>query len=211
LSLPSDREAPRNCIKLREEFEADQQELEQTKKAEATEIENEHEKLRLAVSEPSDDSEMSYESEASDKMDKDSEGEELPAMFTFQATADSSTMSLKKVPVSRPEVLDARTLRTKRQKPFQCLICSKTLSSKDNLRSHIETVHEKKTRFTCPHCPKAFYYKHTLQDHISSHTFTNDDTTNSYRPFECDVDNCGKFFKTKGQLKQHQRVVHLSD
>jgi hypothetical protein len=81
-------------VKLREGFEADQQEPEQTKKAEVKAIDNEREKLRLAVSEPSDDSEMSYESEASDKMDKDSEREEeTPQMFAIQATADSSLTS----------------------------------------------------------------------------------------------------------------------
>jgi uncharacterized Zn-finger protein len=76
--------------------------------------------------------------------------------------------------------------------------------SKQTLKHHIAAVHGKKTRFNCTHCPKAFYFKHDLRNHIASHMFTNDDTTNSNRPFECDKDNCGKFFKTKKELKGHQ-------
>jgi Zinc finger, C2H2 type len=91
--------------------------------------------------------------------------------------------------------------------PVKCQICNKILSNKYYLTEHINAVHEKKRPYSCYQCSKSFYRKHTLVNHISHrHTFTNDDLTNSNRPFKCDFQGCGKFFKTKSTLKLHQRV-----
>jgi uncharacterized Zn-finger protein len=109
-----------------------------------------------------------------------------------EATAENSLQ--KEVPVS---------VKNKKAstKPI-CPICNKAFSRKKNLRNHLESIHEKKTRFTCAHCSKAFFRKDLLQAHIvQRHIFTNDDTTNLNRPFRCNIDICGKFFKTKIVLK----------
>jgi Zinc finger, C2H2 type len=199
--------------KLREEFE--QQEPEETEEVEVTEAEHEAEKMKKEPSidietveiEMFDDTEMIDESEVNEEMNADAdEEEELPQMFAVQAIAKSS--SKLKVPVSANK---KKKISKAKQQPLQCPICSKGFSRTGNHRHHIAAVHEKKTRFTCPYCPKAFYRKDGLQIHITQcHTFTNDDTTNSNRPFRCDIDNCGKFFKIKGELKKHQ-VVHSSE
>jgi Zinc finger, C2H2 type/C2H2-type zinc finger len=207
--------------KFREEF--DQQKQQEPDEMEETEVKAQHEEGRIKR-EPSieietveidmnDYSDISDEGEANeasycedDKKDEDKgEVEESHPMFAFQAATESLS-KLKEVPVST----NAKKKRSRTKK--QCPICNKTLTSKYALQYHIEMVHEKKTRFSCPHCPKAFYRKDDLQRHIAQcHTFTNDDTTNSNRPFECDIDNCGKFFKTKGDLKIHQQRVHSGE
>jgi Zinc finger, C2H2 type len=207
--------------KRREEFEAEQQKPEQSEEAEMTEVEGQREETKIKrmpsieikteeidINDYSDISDEGEANEASycedDEIDADNGGvEESHPMFTVLAATKSSS-KLKKVPISTNA--KKKTLRTE-LKSLQCPICFKILSCNSRLRHHIEAVHEKKTRFTCPDCPKAFYYKHDLQCHITQcHTFTNDNTTNSNRPFECDIDNCGKFFKTKKVLKKHQRV-----
>jgi uncharacterized Zn-finger protein len=108
-----------------------------------------------------------------------------------------------------PEVaVDAGTAKTKEAlvDELQCAICKKIMSCKRNLKIHIESVHEKKKRFDCPHCPKRCYYKSDLEKHIACrHIFTNDDTSNQHRPFKCEVKGCAKFFKTKDNLRYHQR------
>jgi Zinc finger, C2H2 type/C2H2-type zinc finger len=219
-------------VKLREEFEAEKQTPEETEETEA--VVAEHEEDRKTKREPSietktveiemfDDSEMIADERSSckdDEMDSNTgEEEELPQMFALQV-ATKSSLKLKKVPVSTyakkiirsPSIHSSVTSRAQHQHPFQCPICSKALSTSLKLLQHVESVHEKKTRFTCTHCPKKFYHKSSLEIHVAhSHTFTNDDTTNSNRPFECDIDNCGKFFKTGRDLRAHQRTVHSSE
>jgi hypothetical protein len=104
----------------------------------------------------------------------------------------------------------ARQVKTKKTKQtiFKCHICTKTFNLKSNLRIHIEKVHEKKKKFTCSHCSKGFYFKYLFQSHLVIHEFTSDSTTNSNRPFRCDVNGCGKFYKNKIGLHMHQRYMH---
>jgi C2H2-type zinc finger/Zinc finger, C2H2 type len=211
--------------KLRDESKQQKPEETEEPEADAEEVGAEHEEQKIKR-EPSIDiedletyhfgnGEVSDESEANeacsfedDEMDAKADGKEKsPQMFAVQATAKSSVSS-KKVSVST----NKKTASLAQQNPFQCPICFKTFSRKDNLQRHVESVHEKKTRFICCHCPKAFYKKQNLQEHITQcHTFTNDNTTNSNRPFECDIDNCGKFYKTKGDLRKHQRFTHSGE
>jgi hypothetical protein len=88
---------------------------------------------------------------------------------------------------------------------LHCSICYKLLANKQNLRSHIDAVHEKKVNFSCDLCPRQFYNKSKLKRHMTTHIFTNDDTSNSDRPFKCNFKNCGKFYKTQHGLRQHQQ------
>jgi GAGA factor/Zinc finger, C2H2 type len=104
----------------------------------------------------------------------------------------------KKVPVV------ANKKQLKSFQPAKCQICNKVLSNKYLLKRHIEAVHEKKMEFTCAECPKTFHRKHQLDSHITyCHTF-NYNTENSNRPFKCDFEGCGKFFKTKKDVKVHR-------
>lgn len=76
---------------------------------------------------------------------------------------------------------------------FQCPTCFKILGSKQGFTYHTEAVHEKKTKFKCEHCSKAFYGKQQLQMHIARHHNSS---------FKCK--HCSKAFKTKSKLEQHQ-------
>jgi uncharacterized Zn-finger protein len=193
-------------VKRREEIEAEKKKAE---KAIVPEVKAEYEESKIKR-EPSIEIEtveipMFDESEANsrisfedDEIDADGE-EETPQMFS-------------KIPVSTNKKNKKIQKTSQGNQQFQCSICNKTFSTNTNLQRHIKTVHEKIKRFTCAHCPKSFYRKEHLQRHIARcHTFTNDSTTNSNRPFECDIDNCGKFFKTKRDLKLHQRRVHSGE
>jgi KRAB domain-containing zinc finger protein len=92
-----------------------------------------------------------------------------------------------------------------RENKLQCVVCEKIMKSKRVLKLHTERVHEKKNKFECDHCPMVFYHKSNLKKHITArHIFTNDDTSNSNRPFKCN--SCNKFFKTKDKLEQHEAV-----
>jgi uncharacterized Zn-finger protein len=96
----------------------------------------------------------------------------------------------------------------KKRKPYNCSVCHRSFLANFHLKRHFESVHEKKTRFSCQHCPSKFYRKDHLQRHDThKHTFTNDDTSNQQRPFECSFEDCQKRFKSKTNLKVHQ-VVH---
>jgi Zinc finger, C2H2 type len=210
--------------KRREEFVADKQETEQTLKMKVTGVEGqrEDEKIKRESSIEIEtveikmfemlDSVMSDGIETNCREENANSGgqEKSPKLFASQASAKSSSLR-KEVPVLSNSMKTQQKSSRAQQKSFQCSICSKILSTKQILKRHVEIVHEKKTRFTCTHCLKAFYFKLDLERHIANcHTFTNDDTTNSNRPFKCDIDNCGMFFKTKVHLTRHQ-LVHPID
>jgi uncharacterized Zn-finger protein len=95
---------------------------------------------------------------------------------------------------------------------FHCQICYKKLSEKTKMRRHIETVHEKKTRYNCDQCTMKFYQVKDMRTHkMMVHTFVNDDTTNANRPFKCDQEGCNMYFKDKGILQRHRKVLHNLD
>jgi uncharacterized Zn-finger protein len=106
------------------------------------------------------------------------------------------------IPLSQ---LELKRIQGSDRKVLQCQICSKTFPENYKLRRHVESVHDKKTRFKCSQCSKGFYEMHQLKHHLATHEFFNDDTSNSSRPFRCDFDDCGKFFRTKQCLRQHQK------
>lgn len=59
--------------------------------------------------------------------------------------------------------------KTNEKKPFTCLVCNKSFLKKSNLRGHLESVHEKLTRFQCDDCQAAFYYKRHFLKHMDQH------------------------------------------
>ena len=50
-----------------------------------------------------------------------------------------------------------------------CTICNSTYNRKDNLKSHIDTVHKGKKKFFCELCNKGFVRRIHLQTHIAAH------------------------------------------
>ena len=54
---------------------------------------------------------------------------------------------------------------------FHCPKCRYKCPGKNNLKKHIEVVHDKKINFTCDQCAKGFYEKGQLTNHIKSKFF----------------------------------------
>jgi uncharacterized C2H2 Zn-finger protein len=131
---------------------------------------------------------------------------------TAQDSAVRSPSSSKK----RKADVDSNQVKPKNpqrsnEKIFKCQRCSKSFKTKSDLRKHVELVHEKKKNYTCGRCSKDFYSKPALIRHMATHEFANDSTSNSNRPFQCDIDECGKFFKTKVELKSHKKTHDKSN
>lgn len=113
-----------------------------------------------------------------------------------------------------------------------CRICSKQLKTKSCLRMHVESVHSKATRVTCTICAKVYsnkyerdkHFKLTHMDDREREYFVCQHCGKLFRSAEllrkhkrshleatvaCNFDGCAKMFKTKQQLDQHRRTVHL--
>ena len=73
--------------------------------------------------------------------------------------------------------------------------------TKSDLKTHIETVHEKRRDHACPHCPCAFGTKSTMKTHIEVVHEKRRDHACGY----CD----GVAFGTASTLKKHISAVHL--
>lgn len=86
---------------------------------------------------------------------------------------------------------------TVKNSELTCLECSKSFTSKINLKNHKLAIHDKKFPFTCPFpgCDKRYSVKTRLNVHLKIHK--------EERPFKCET--CGKHFLMKGDLKTHQK------
>ena len=100
-------------------------------------------------------------------------------------------------------------------RPFGCQVCGKTfkisISLKAHMRSHspsereIDEDNNKDKKFVCdqPNCGFRSTKKTYLMDHKAS-------VHSNERPFECDVDGCGKTFKIRRRLNIHMKT-HSED
>ena len=83
---------------------------------------------------------------------------------------------------------------------YECDMCDKSLSSKYNLKLHVEKHHEgKKPSVECPTCSKCFQSNTSLKRHVN-------DVHEKKRPFGCDF--CGLTFAQKSQLVTHMKGKH---
>ena len=82
---------------------------------------------------------------------------------------------------------------------YKCphLGCEKEFDLQSSLKAHL-AYHKSRPNFACPvpSCNKVFNYRHNLSMHMRVH--------NNLRPFEC-PQNCGKSFRTKGNMIDHLR------
>lgn len=93
-------------------------------------------------------------------------------------------------------------------KRFSCDICGHLSSHKNKLNRHISAVHAKVKRFSCDFCRKMCYRKEDVINHITNKHVKPMMGLKVYdlsRPFKCVHRKCKKFFKTKMDLKTHQR------
>jgi hypothetical protein len=83
-----------------------------------------------------------------------------------------------------------------------CLYCpGVAYQKKQHLKTHIETVHEKRRDHACPHCPSAFGEKGHLTRHIK---VVHEKRRDHACPY-CE----GVAFGTAGTLKQQISAIHL--
>lgn len=87
---------------------------------------------------------------------------------------------------------------------YPCNICHKEFTTnqtlKNHLLSHRKDIEPKPATCQCLVCGKLYSNKKTLNVHLRIHT--------EDRPFKCEIDSCGKSFRTSGHLIQHQKASH---
>ena len=79
-----------------------------------------------------------------------------------------------------------------------CRICHKDLDTSHTLRSHIASIHLKKTKHTCEVCGKCYGEKSSLTAHMNTHIG---------KMLKCD--QCDKEYGSKSQLNEHKQS-HLT-
>jgi len=84
---------------------------------------------------------------------------------------------------------------TTNNKKVICTLCNKLFSNKNNLKTHVSSIHNKNLPFKCPYsnCSKKYPNNTKLQTHIRTHK--------GIKPFICEI--CGKRFNENGNLKSH--------
>ena len=89
-------------------------------------------------------------------------------------------------------------LGMKREKPVTCDICKKQISSKADLKKHIDVVHHRIKPFECRSCGKQFSIKSNWRKHEMKHE--------SRKQLNCPV--CQRQFKQRNMLNVHLRRHH---
>jgi uncharacterized C2H2 Zn-finger protein len=82
---------------------------------------------------------------------------------------------------------------------FPCTKCGSSLATSSALKRHIETVHNKTTKFKCEHCEYYCYINSKLQSHIK-------EVHKKYKPNKCDY--CEASFYYKRDKIKHQSKFH---
>ena len=91
---------------------------------------------------------------------------------------------------------------TNKSGPIKCAYCNKTVSSKGNLKRHIEGVHKGQQKYKCELCNKSFSQKCNLKTHKLKY--------HKEKPFKIKVDQKRVFNKMqpKDKLKNHMKTAH---
>ena len=83
--------------------------------------------------------------------------------------------------------------------PYPCYYpqCSKTFSTRFNLRRHVNVSHLEIRAFICEVCKKTFASKQNLREHGFIHT--------GEKPFTCPFPGCDRRYRQASQLAFHKR------
>lgn len=125
------------------------------------------------------------------------------------------------------------TSKSRPKNRFICFNCKTSFVSKQKLVEHADTHEEqlrvpyiktdgKKRPFECSHCPWKFQSLKFRNDHVQRiHISKLIELCRGWRwwiiffaedrPFECDYPNCGKYFKTINEAKDHSKSVHITE
>ena len=82
---------------------------------------------------------------------------------------------------------------------LKCTICYSIFKTKQNLKKHIDGVHEGKKPFKCDVCDASFSQKINLTEHVAS-------VHEGKKPFKCNI--CDASFSHRGNLNKHVTSVH---
>lgn len=80
---------------------------------------------------------------------------------------------------------------------YCCMIndCTKSYTTKFNLKRHVEITHLKQKKHKCDYCEKFFVSQQNLKEHIFIHT--------GAKPYQCTI--CSEYFRQISQLSLHKR------
>ncbi|ODM88059.1 putative zinc finger protein [Orchesella cincta] len=84
-------------------------------------------------------------------------------------------------------------------KPFDCLICGKTLTTAAGRELHIMAVHTNERPFPCSICGRAFKVKGLMKRHFETHS--------GLKHYKCT--KCTSSFATQSGLNSHDKVMHI--
>ncbi|XP_054636980.1 zinc finger protein 184 isoform X2 [Dunckerocampus dactyliophorus] len=106
--------------------------------------------------------------------------------------------------------LRAHMLTHARQQSYTCSCCGKTLENWTKLWRHQRIHRQRRGRFMCPLCSKAFRFVQTYKQHMREHRdfhWIQSKTKRVFLPYNCDQCQCS--FKTLDLLFSHQ-LCHFS-
>ena len=124
-----------------------------------------------------------------------SEQEVDPLEISRNSHAKQFSDEIREYPVTKPDSLIDQVKSKKIEERFKCKNCTKTFSSKGNLKMH-ENIHNEKHKFKCKTCSRVCYSNADLIIHERIHS--------GEKLFECET--CKRTFSRKYQLNCHERL-----
>nr|XP_033817856.1 zinc finger protein 271-like [Geotrypetes seraphini] len=107
----------------------------------------------------------------------------------------SQTSELERHEVANTRMKRVHKMNLQEAKLFECPLCDKSFSKKQQLRIH-EGIHTGEKPYKCSECDKSFYHTSSLSIHKRIHT--------GEKLYKCS--QCGKSFNQKSYFIVHQRI-----
>lgn len=85
--------------------------------------------------------------------------------------------------------------------PFKCEYCDRSFKQRGHRKLHIQVAHTKEMPYKCTECDSAFPTRYRFQIHLKRH--------NGVKEFKCAY--CPKEFYTKGKMNEHKKLRHKEE